>query len=341
LLKKLMRSERSVRKFVDRVYILRSLKYLLSRSMATDALYRLARSARIHRLVAGEVLFSEGDPIDRVYLVRLGSVTLSRRPGGSEAIIAYCAAGSIVDSVGESSAERVRTVTAGATVATEALSLDHATFMDELRNSTKLMKQLQTQRARQLEQYAHMQALPDAGHILSFLMSHGVGEATNVLVIDETLCIGCDQCEVACAATHQGVSRLDRRAGPTFASLHLPTSCRHCEHPHCMSDCPVNAIHKMANGEVSIDSTCIGCGQCEENCPYGVIQMAEVPASRGILDRLLQRPVPDAVKTAVKCDMCMDSKVGPACVNACPTGAAIRIHAEDVVQLAARRVAPH
>jgi hypothetical protein len=32
-------------------------------------------------------------------------------------------------------------------------------------------------------------------------------------------------------------------------------------------------------------------------------------------------------------------KSGPACVNACPTGAAIRIHAEDVVQLAAKRVA--
>jgi Fe-S-cluster-containing hydrogenase component 2 len=41
----------------------------------------------------------------------------------------------------------------------------------------------------------------------------------------------------------------------------------------------------------------------------------------------------------VKCDMCEDVKAGPACVNACPTGAAIRIHAEDVVQLAAMRVA--
>jgi Fe-S-cluster-containing dehydrogenase component len=174
---------------------------------------------------------------------------------------------------------------------------------------------------------------------MSFLMSNGVGEATNVLVIDETLCIGCDQCETACASTHQNVSRLDRRAGPTFQSLHLPTSCRHCEHPHCMSDCPADAIHKLPNGEVSIDDTCIGCGNCEENCPYGVIQMAEVPVSAGFIDRLLGRAVPEPVKTAVKCDLCADMKSGPACVNACPTGAAIRIHAEDVVQLAAKRVA--
>ncbi len=339
MLKKLLRSEPSVRKFVDRIYILRSLKYLLKKSADPRIVYRLSRDARIHRLDAGQVLFNEGDPVDRVYLLRRGSVTLSRRTEGKDTVIDYCAAGSIVDPVGRTSGQVARVVTATATVATEVVSLLHASFVYELRNDAELVKQLQTRRALKLEQHAHMQARPDAGNILSFLMSHGVGEATNVLVIDETLCIGCDQCETACASTHQNVSRLDRRAGPTFQSLHLPTSCRHCEHPHCMSDCPADAIHKLPNGEVSIDDTCIGCGNCEENCPYGVIQMAEVPVSTGFMDRLLRRSVPEPVKTAVKCDMCVDMKSGPACVNACPTGAAIRIHAEDVVQLAAKRVA--
>jgi Fe-S-cluster-containing hydrogenase component 2 len=67
--------------------------------------------------------------------------------------------------------------------------------------------------------------------------------------------------------------------------------------------------------------------------------MAEVPVTGGFIDRLLRRAVPEPVKTAVKCDLCVTMKAGPACVNACPTGAAIRIHAEDVVQLAAKRVA--
>lgn len=339
MLKKLMRSELSVRLLIDRVSILRNLKYLLSANTRPETIHRLARSARIHRLDAGQALFSEGDPVDRVYLVRRGSVTLSRRADQKETAIAYCAAGSIVDSAGETSGQSSRAVTARATVATEAVSLDHAIFVRELRDDPELKAQLQTQRAEQLEQYAHMQARPAAGDIVSFLMSHGVGEATNVLVIDETLCIGCDQCETACASTHQGVSRLDRRAGPSFDSLHLPTSCRHCEHPHCMSDCPADAIHKTANGEVSIDDTCIGCGNCEENCPYGVIQMADLPVSASFIDRLLRRPVAEPVKTAVKCDMCVGKKSGPACVDACPTGAAIRIHAEDVVKLAARRVA--
>jgi len=79
MLKKLMRSELSVRLLIDRVSILRNLKYLLSANTKPATIHRLARSARIHRLDAGQVLFSEGDPVDRVYLVRRGSVTLSRR----------------------------------------------------------------------------------------------------------------------------------------------------------------------------------------------------------------------------------------------------------------------
>jgi Fe-S-cluster-containing hydrogenase component 2 len=65
--------------------------------------------------------------------------------------------------------------------------------------------------------------------------------------------------------------------------------------------------------------------------------MAEVDPKPSLLQRLLGHKPSDAAKTAVKCDMCKDVKSGPACVAACPTGAAIRIHAEDVVKLAQTR----
>ena len=42
---------------------------------------------------------------------------------------------------------------------------------------------------------------------------------------------------------------------------------------------------------------------------------------------------PDAIKTAVKCDMCKDIPGGAACVRACPTGAAIRLSPEDFLAL--------
>ena len=121
-----------------------------------------------------------------------------------------------------------------------------------------------------------------------FLIDNGIGEATDVLLIDETLCVGCDNCEKACADSHEGLSRLDREAGRSYANLHVPTSCRHCEHPHCMADCPPNAIKRGPDGEVFIDPTCIGCGNCQRNCPYGVIRMdAKPPEKPGLLTWLL------------------------------------------------------
>jgi len=179
-----------------------------------------------------------------------------------------------------------------------------------------------------------------------FLVSEGIGEATDVLLIDEKLCVGCDNCERACADSHEGLSRLNREAGRTFAHLHVPTSCRHCEHPHCMADCPPNAINRGQDGEVYINDTCIGCGNCQRNCPYGVIRMAKPPPKKpGLLSWLFfgKGPGPgepdhkwtdgkvssETPKKAIKCDMCSGIEGGPACVRACPTGAAIRVSPEE------------
>lgn len=193
-----------------------------------------------------------------------------------------------------------------------------------------------------------MEAQPEAGDLISFLMQQGLGEATDVLLIDEGLCIGCDNCEKACAETHDGTSRLDRAAGPSYAQVHVPTSCRHCEDPHCMKDCPPDAIRRAPNGEVYIEDSCIGCGNCEQNCPYGVIGMAgEKEPAPNLMSWLVtgrgpgpgERQSLDASsgeKKAVKCDMCKDLKGGPACVRACPTGAAIRMSPDGFVDLTRR-----
>jgi Fe-S-cluster-containing hydrogenase component 2 len=139
--------------------------------------------------------------------------------------------------------------------------------------------------------------------------------------------------------------------------IHVPTSCRHCEHPHCMADCPPNALHRAETGEVWIDDTCIGCENCAKACPYGVIRMAEAPAAKpGLLQWLLfgRGPGPGEDKApklkgktaakadeaapnskkAVKCDLCKDIAGGPACVRACPTGAAIRVRPADFLGVA-------
>ena len=171
-----------------------------------------------------------------------------------------------------------------------------------------------------------------------------------MLLIDKALCVNCDNCEVACASTHDGTSRLDRQAGSVFAEIHVPTSCRHCEDPHCMKDCPPDAIKRSPGGEVYIGDNCIGCGNCETNCPYDVIQMAVPPEpKRGFWTELLLGPstpakssakavsTEPAIKKAVKCDMCKDLAGGPACVRACPTGAADRVSPQTFVELVTAR----
>jgi Fe-S-cluster-containing dehydrogenase component/CRP-like cAMP-binding protein/thioredoxin reductase len=338
-MRKLVRSEQSVRDYVDKVYALRALRVFLMPHAGPQTVAALSEGVRLHRIKAGEALFRQGEPFERFYLIRSGSVSLTRKTQDREAVIAYGAAGAYLDAAGCLAGESVRSMSAHATVTTEALSIDQAQFRRLLGADPLVKAKLQAESAHQLTQHTHMQAQPHAGKVFSYLMSHGLGEATSVLVIDEDLCVGCDQCEKACAATHDGVSRLDRSAGPSLFSLHLPTSCRHCEHPHCMQDCPPNAIHRLPDGEVSIADTCIGCGNCVENCPYGVIQLAQVAPKASLLSRIGRRPQKEVAKTAVKCDSCASLKGGPACVRACPTGAAIRIHAEDVLKLAKQRAA--
>ena len=149
----------------------------------------------------------------------------------------------------------------------------------------------------------------------------------------------------------------NREAGKTYAHLHVPTSCRHCEHPHCMADCPPNAIRRGPDGEVFIGDACIGCGNCQRNCPYGVIRMdsgAAEKAGPAAMDAVRHGPRarrarqglaarkhydPKKPKVAIKCDMCSGKVGGPACVRACPTGAAIRVSPEqflDVVKQGGR-----
>jgi Fe-S-cluster-containing hydrogenase component 2 len=112
-----------------------------------------------------------------------------------------------------------------------------------------------------------------------------------------------------------------------------------------MSDCPVDAITRAPTGEVFINQqTCIGCSNCANNCPYGVINMVDPTSGHKdpqnwltwLLDSVgLPTPAPKphdhnaphAMK-AVKCDLCKDFGGSPSCVAACPTGAAIRVAPE-------------
>ena len=344
---KLMNSYEPVRTNVDRFFIVRTLRAGLAPDAPQEELEAIASSAELKSYKADELLFSERDSADGLHLIRSGSVSVSRRIGGRDIVTSYVAAGNYVGEMGLVGQAK-RSATVRATVATQSVFLNAAVFNQMLERNAGLRERIQKTVKERLSENLRMEAAPEAGDLISFLMQQGLGEATDVLLIDEALCIGCDNCEKACAETHGGTSRLDRSAGPSYAQVHVPTSCRHCEDPHCMKDCPPDAIRRAPNGEVYIKDSCIGCGNCERNCPYGVIQMAgKKEEAPGLISWLLsgRGPAPgarqpldanSAEKKAVKCDMCKDLSGGPACVRACPTGAALRMSPSEFVNLTKR-----
>lgn len=329
---KLINSEAKFQTVVNQTSIIRMIQSLFAPNTPLSKLKKIASQARLNHYKAEEILIEQGEDSDELHIIRSGSVIVSYFNGEQELVAAYIPAGHYVGVTGLLG-KIARTATVKASIATETFSIRAAAFEILLENEPALVTKLQQEVKQQLTENALRKSQTDHSNTMSFLMKQGLGQATDVLVIDESVCVGCDNCESACAETHQGVSRLDRKAGPSIANIHIPTSCRHCEHPHCMKDCPPDAIHRAKNGEVFIDDSCIGCANCERNCPYGVIQMAAIQPQSSFWERLFNKPPVNVAKTAVKCDMCKDLSGGPACVRACPTGAAIRISPERLVDL--------
>jgi Fe-S-cluster-containing hydrogenase component 2 len=206
----------------------------------------------------------------------------------------------------------------------------------------------------------HSDAEARAG--LHSLVSEGVVEGTEVLVIDLDKCIHCNECEEACERRH-GHSRMNRK-GMVVGNISIATACRQCQDPVCML-CSRAGIARLPSGEVYITESCIGCGICAERCPYDNISIMELdeeqnrkqelaswqkfsrffakgagkergrrtlPMARttldpGPLETGQQRdPVHEIrKKIAIKCDLCAGYD-NQACVQACPTGAAIRVN---------------
>jgi Fe-S-cluster-containing hydrogenase component 2/thioredoxin reductase len=350
---KLMNSNEDVRKGIDWVFVVRELRRHFAPHATLAELRDIADDLQVRRYKAGEIVFSEGDEADGLFIVRSGGLTLTRRhEKGPPLLVAQIPSGELAGEMAVMG-DRARRETATATLASELIELKRPAFLKLAARKDARVEALQTAVSHRLTDNARMQARPEIGSFMNFMMAEGLGEATDVLIIDESLCIGCDNCEKACAETHGGIKRLDRKAGATFAQIHIPLACRHCEQPHCMKDCPPNALHRSVTGEVFIDDTCIGCGNCESNCPYGVIRMEyEAPKKPGLIAWLLTGMGPgpgeepgyhptqaakDKGKKAMKCDACVDVTNGPACVKACPTGAAIRIGPDRFLDLVEER----
>ena len=172
--------------------------------------------------------------------------------GGKEVVLSYVAAGNYVGEMALLQSDAKRSATVRAAVNCETILLASKAFNQILARSATLRGGLEARVLERLAKNVQRETEPDPGNLISFLMQQGLGESTDVLLIDESLCVRCDNCEKACADVHDGTTRLDRQAGPTFANIHVPTSCRHCENPHCMKECPPDAIHRNQIGRAHV-----------------------------------------------------------------------------------------
>ena len=338
---KLMNSNEEIREGIDRVFKTRALLAAFRSNLSTAELSRIADGLSSETFEAGQFLYESGEEGDCLHLIRRGRVALTQ--GSDNQVVNQHYSGELVGQMALMGAP-TRRENAVAAVRTETLKITKEPFLKLIGHSAEYLPTLQGRLSGVLKQVNNLASKSESARAMGFLMQEGMGEATNALLINEALCVGCDNCEKACAETHDGISRLDRKKGASLDGLHVPISCRHCELPHCMKDCPTDAIRRSANGEVFITSNCIGCGNCESNCPYDAITLRYDPPKRpNLLSWILfgagsgpggtglKAPGEDNRKKATKCDACRDQKGGPACVRACPTGAAIRLSPDQFV----------
>ena len=359
---KLMGQVAGAKSVIDAVMTERQLLQTFGPGLTPADLADVVAHSDTRMLKAGEALITEGETGTDLFVIRSGSCTVEKTIAGKPVFLSYVTAGSFVGEMAVVNGG-ARSATVRATVKTEVVRIDGAAFHALLARKPDVLARLKDAMAGRQKINDFVEAQKESfGNIVDlhtetarFMVANGLGEATDVLLIDETLCVGCDNCEKACADAHDGLSRLDRESGKTYAHLHVPTSCRHCEHPHCMSDCPPNAITRGPDGEVRVDDSCIGCGNCVRFCPYGVIRLDKTPPKKPPLFSWLlfgAGPGPGEPshawsekhwkatppKHAVKCDMCAGIKGGASCVRACPTGAAIRVSTEFFARVANRHV---
>lgn len=340
---KLMSSVESVKRTIDEAFVLRAMETSIFPGVSRAALTELLPRLEMRRFKKGEVLFREGDAGDLLYVIRKGSVKVLRKnPAGRDVAQTYIPAGNFVGEMALLRSEPTpRSATVVAAVACETVVVKKADFLGMLATHPDVADRVRKiAEARQIENVT--QSLDEqGGSVREFFFQQGVTDADNILLIDSDRCVGCDNCEKACAATHNGYSRLDRKGGKSFASVQIPISCRHCENPLCMVDCPPDALTRQPDGEVVIRDSCIGCGNCVRNCPYGVIQLVYDKPSDGFsLLGLIglggTKSKEKGAAKAAKCDLCHSLAGGPACVRSCPTGAAMRVSVSAAFSLIGR-----
>lgn len=349
----MLQRDRSTRDEINALYKDRALEFDipalkifsgLSKQQKADCVELLRQRMELYQVEPGRMIFEQGAESDCLYIVRSGYVRFWHQAHGKKRIVDYQGAGKVFGEIGlmdqmpdlvlddlaevemVEKGEGRRTLNCNALDHVELLRIDRDTFRLMLERFEPLQKEF----ARRYREHKLADSGPPAADLprKESIVQQGVFNAQEMLVLDLARCTRCDECSKACADTHRGATRLIRD-GLRIENYLIASACRACEDPYCLVGCPVDAIHRGEALDIRIESHCIGCGLCAQNCPYGNINMVPDPKSRD----------PQRQK-ATTCDLCT-SLVGTkvrgkraglevSCVNACPHEAAFRMDGAEL-----------
>lgn len=224
----------------------------------------------------GAVVFNQGDEADAFYLVRYGFVKVCQNDGGREKILAYLKEGHYFGEMALLGKGEKRMASVSAINRAELIKISRDDFEKLIESHPNVKRNLEKAIRKRKERNIQLQNDSHLADTLRSTIETGLIQAKSTFIIDLTKCVQCDTCVNACAALHDGKARLIRK-GARFNNFTLiPVSCRSCEDPTCMSDCPTGAITRDFHGEIYHKDFCIGCGSCAKNCPYGNISIITV-----------------------------------------------------------------
>ncbi len=167
------------------------------------------------------------------------------------------------------------------------------------------------------------------------------------VLVDTTRCIGCRNCEVACA-TENGLPVPDNKDKTVFDAIREMTpdqwtvvnrfdtdkgeifvkkQCMHCNQAACSTACLTQAMYKTEDGPVIWRAgKCMGCRFCMVSCPFVVPKFEYHSANPKIQ----------------KCILCYERLEDggiPACVESCPVDALQFGSRREMVRIAQNRTA--